>query len=502
MIPNLDQVNRELARRHLLDFTLWTKPNYKVNWHHELLCKKLDDFVDGKISRLMVFMPPRHGKSELGSRRLPAFILGKNPDAEIISCSYSADLASRMNRDVQRIIDSNEYQSLFPETTLKFKGSKVDSKSSYVRNAEMFEIVGHRGSYRAAGVGGGITGMGAKYAIIDDPIKNMDDANSPRIRDSIWDWYTSTLYTRLEGDIDNDDKKGHDANILVILTRWHDDDLAGHLLARAKSDPAADQWEILELPAIKEHNNNPDDIREIGETLWPAKYPIERMTKIKASVGSRVWASLYQQNPTPGEGTIFKGKDIRFYFELPKTRPDSKLISCDLAFKDTTTSDFVVMSVYGKWGSQVYLIDKIRKRMDFPKTLEEFELLVNKHPDAPIKLVEEKANGAALISMLKKKIPGIVPVIPKESKIARAHAVSPFYEAGNILYPHESIAPWIGDHIVEMTGFPFFKNDDSVDAETQAVNRLLMGMADEWTSEDETNYNENETMIDIQQMEW
>ena len=500
-IPSLDQIDRELAQRHLLDFTLQTKKNYKVNWHHRILCEKLDKFAKGEIPRLMVFMPPRHGKSELGSRRLPAFILGQNPDAEIIACSYSSSLAEKMNRDVQRIIDTPEYKNIFPETSLNKKNVKTDAKGSYIRNSSEFEVVGKEGGYRCAGVGGPVTGTGADFAIIDDPIKNMEEANSERIRENVWDWYTSTLYTRLEGDIEEDGKESeNEASILVILTRWHQDDLAGRLLEAAKNNPDADQWEILELPAIKQNEGNENDPREIGEALWPGKYPIKRLKKIKASVGSKVWSSLYQQEPTPGEGAIFQKSWLQYWTQLPDARPELKLISCDLTFKDTKTADFVVMSVYAKYGANVYLLDQIRERMDFVQTLATFKELVNKHDDAPVKLVEEKANGAALIAMLNQEIPGIVPVVPKESKSARAHAVAPFYESKNVFYPHPTIAPWVLEHEAEMTSFPFGRNDDRVDAETQAMQRFYQGQADSWTEDVGSNYNESSTFIS--NMDW
>ena len=503
MIPNPKQITIELAKRHLLDFTLHTKANYKTAWHNEKLCAVLDDFADGKIPRLMVFMPPRHGKSELGSRRLPAFLLGRNPDAEVIACSYSSGLAEKMNRDVQRIIDTPEYREVFPETTLNTKNVKTDAKGSFIRNSTEFEIVRKDGGgYRCAGVGGGITGTGGDYIILDDPIKNMEEANSQTIRDKVWDWYTSTLYTRLEGDVEDEGKESqNEASILVILTRWHEDDIAGRLLEKAAADPKADQWEVFEFPAIKEDSTNDHDTREIGEALWPGKYPIKRLEKIKASVGSKVWSSLYQQQPTPGEGAIFLRQWLKSYLRLPETRCDLKLISCDLTFKDTKTADFVVMSVYARYGADIFLIDKVKKRMSFTETLEQFKAIVAKHSDAPIKLVEEKANGAALISMLSKSIPGIVPVIPKESKTARAHAVTPYYESGNVYYPDESICSWVGDHIVEMTSFPFGRNDDSVDAETQAVSRLMIGQADAWTTDENDGYNStNDNLIDS--MEW
>ena len=316
-LPSLDQVDRELAQRHLLDFTTTTKKNFRTNWHHERICDKLDAFARGEIPRLMIFMPPRHGKSELASRRLPAFLLGNNPDKQVISASYSSGLAEKMNRDVQRIIDSPEYKQIFPHVQLPRPGDRTR-----VRNNQEFELVGRLGAYRCAGVGGPITGTGGDFIILDDPIKNMDEANSPTMREKVWDWYTSTLYTRLEGEIADDGQESQsDGAICVIITRWHEDDIAGRLLEKAKTDPDADQWEIVEFPAIRNDMNNEDDPREIGQALWPQKYPIRRLKKIKASVGSKVWESLYQQNPLPGDTAIFKKSDMKFYTRFPEGRP-------------------------------------------------------------------------------------------------------------------------------------------------------------------------------------
>lgn len=488
MIPTLKEVEIELAQRHLLDFTTQTKKNFKTSWHHRRICDKLDAFSQGKIPRLMIFMPPRHGKSELGSRRLPAFLLGQNPDKEVISASYSSGLAEKMNRDVQRVMDSPEYKEVFPGTIIPKKGDH-----SRVRNATEFEIVGKRGGYRCAGVGGPITGTGGDFIIVDDPIKNMEEANSQTIRDKVWDWYTSTLYTRLEGEIaDEGEESESDGAICLILTRWHEDDLAGRLLEKAKSDPNADQWEIVEFPAIRDDMNNEDDPREIGEALWPQKYPLKRLSKIKASVGSKVWASLYQQSPMPGDSAIFKRSLMKFYKTLPQGRPTLKVISADLTFKNTTNADFVVFGCYELWGADTYLIDQVREKMDFKDSLKSFVKFCKKHPDAHVRLIEDKANGPALISILNSKIPGLIPIEPKGGKIARANAVSPFYESGNVYYPDESIAPWIGDHITEMTSFPFGKNDDRVDSETQALARFYIGRADEWTLDEDEIYNDGE----------
>jgi hypothetical protein len=271
-------------------------PGYQVNWHHAIVAEHLDRWVRGDIRRLMLFMPPRNGKSELVSRRLPAYILGRDPEAQIIACSYGADLASALNRNVQRIIDNPAYARVFPDTRLNSSNVRAAAQESYLRNSDTFEVVGHQGTYVSAGVGGAITGKGFQYGIVDDPIKNRDEADSPTYRAKVYDWYTSTFYTRQEGD---------DARILLTVTRWHEDDLAGRLLALADADPAADRWEVLSFPAIAE-GPNPHDPREPGDPLWPAKYPLTRLASMRATMGARDWTALYQQRPAPSEGAMFR----------------------------------------------------------------------------------------------------------------------------------------------------------------------------------------------------
>ncbi len=194
---------KEKARRELLPFILWTKPDYKAGWFHHAVCEKLGQFLqdvlDEKSPRLMLQAPPRHGKSEIVSRRFPAYAFGRNPDLSMIATSYSNDLASAMNRDVQRVIDSEEYGQLFPDTTLSGAAVRtVTAKGAYLRNSDNFEIVNHRGGYKSAGVGTGVTGRGGRILLIDDPVKDAQEAYSQTTRDSVWDWYTSTLYTRCE----------------------------------------------------------------------------------------------------------------------------------------------------------------------------------------------------------------------------------------------------------------------------------------------------------------
>lgn len=452
-LPNLKEIKKEKARRRLIDFTTYTYPDFSANWHHERLCDALDKMVSGEIKRLMVFMPPRHGKSELGSRRLPAYILGKNPEAEIIATSYSADLANDMNRDVQKIMDSDEYREVFPESQLPTRRD-----TGYSRKADMFEIVNHSGAYKSAGVEGGITGRGMDFGIIDDPFKNRKEAESKTTRDSVWNWYTSTFYTRLE--------KG--ASILIILTRWHEDDLAGRLLKLAEEDPEADQWTVINYPAVAEEPIHESDPREIGEPLWEGKYDLEALKKIKIAVGSYEWSALYQQRPSPAEGNIVNRNWWQYYKKAPD-RFDEVIQSWDCTFKESTDSDFVVGQVWGRIGADKYLLDQVRGRMDFPATIRAVRSLSAKWPAARAKLIEDKANGPAVIQSLKHEIAGLIPVNPEGGKVARAYAASPEIQAGNVYIPDPSIAPWIHDYVEEWAAFPNGTNDDTVDSTTQAI---------------------------------
>jgi predicted phage terminase large subunit-like protein len=443
---------REKARSGLLAFTRYTFPDFEINWHHRELCRVLNRFARGEIPRLIICAPPRHGKSQLVSRHLPAFILGQNPNARIIATSYGADLASMMNRDVQRIIDSPSYQELFPATKL-------------------FEIVGHRGMYRSAGVGGAITGMGGSHILVDDPLKSQKEADSPTFRNTLWDWYKSTLYTRLE-------KNG---SVLVTVTRWHEDDLVGRLLDLARNDPSADQWVVVSLPALAEGGGAGGafaDPRPLGEPLWPNKYSAVRLAGLKASVGSRAWASLYQQRPAPEDGMIIKREWWRFWQTLPASI-EITIQSWDLTFTKSDTSDFVVGVVFGRSGANLYLLDMVRGRLTFTETVAAIKNLSRKWPGADAKYVEEAANGFALIDSLRAEVPGLIAVRPTGSKVARANAVSPRIEAGNVWLPDPKSAPWVNDVVEEWASFPAGAHDDIVDAMTQAITRLA-NMATDW----------------------
>ncbi|MDR2075719.1 MAG: phage terminase large subunit [Desulfovibrio sp.] len=454
-----------LARESFYAFVLQTMPGYRMGWVHEEICRGLDAFLEdvraGASPRLMITMPPRHGKSELASRRFPAYAFGRRPDLGIISTSYSADLSSRMNRDVQRIMDGEAYPELFPGVTLSGKNIRAVASGNYLRNSDIFEIVGHGGSYRSAGVGGGITGMGGDILIIDDPIKDRAEADSPTIRAKVWDWYTSTLYTRL----------APGGGILLIQTRWHMDDLAGRLL-EAERAGEGDAWRCLDFPAIAERD---EEHRLTGEALHPERYPLERLLAIRQTLGLRDWEALYQQHPAPDGGAVFRKEWLRYW--LPKDLPerfDKLLISWDMAFKDSEDSDFVVGQVWGREDARHFLLDQVRGRLGFTATMRAFRVLSDKWPLALEKLVEDKANGPAVIDSLKHTVAGIIPVEPDGSKTARAHAVTPLFEAGNVYIPHPQACPWTGEYEAELLQFPAAAHDDQVDATTQALRRFSL----------------------------
>lgn len=459
----VSRIERELLRRsatkHLDSFILYTYADYQMGWVHKEICDTLDQFLRDveaqKSPRLIVCQPPRSGKSEIVSRRFPAYALGKNPDLQIIATSYSSDLVSRFNRDVQRIIDDDIYREIFPSTTLNGRNVKTDTRASYIRTSDLFEVVGHKGSYRSTGVGGGITGQGADILIIDDPIKDRAEANSPTIREKLWDWYTSTAYTRLSPG----------GGVIVMATRWHTDDLIGRLIQKMQ-EGSGDDFNVITYPAIAEHD---EPHRKTGEALHPERYDLEQLNAIRQTIGPQDWSALYQQRPVPEGGAVFKIDAFKRWnsTNLPPAF-DQILGSWDMTFKDSKSSDYVVGQVWGRKGVDLYLLDLFRGQWDFTKTLEMFALMTAKYPRTHRWLIEDKANGSAIISVLKKQIHGITPITPTESKLERAYAVTPLIEAGNVYIPES--ATWLANFEDELLNFPAGAHDDQVDSMTQALN--------------------------------
>lgn len=455
---------RELKRRaasiSLANFTTYTYPGYQLGWFHATVCEALDKFlqdvVNKKSPRLILCAPPRSGKSEIVSRRFPAYLLGRYPELSFIGTSYSSDLAGAFAKDVQRIMEDEPFREVFPEVRIPGKGVQG---AGFVRQADRFEVIAHKGSYYSVGVGGSLTGRGADVLVVDDPVSNMQDAMSRRVRDSTWDWYTSTAYTRL----------APGGGLIVMATRWHCDDLIGRLLESQES--GGEKWQVIDFPAIAEHD---EEHRKAGEALHPERFSLESLNRIRTSVGERVWASLYQQRPVPDGGGMFRQEWIHFW--KPEDIPehfDSIIMSWDMTFKQTATSDFVVGQVWGRRKANFYLLDQVRDRMDFVRTKKAFLDLSERWPKVLRKLVEDKANGPAIISALKETVPGIVPITPTESKEARASSVTPLWEAGNVFLPPPEAYPWVKrDFVPELLSFPGGAHDDQIDSMTMALSDL------------------------------
>lgn len=439
------QARNELARRSYRDYIERVHHGvYRHFRHTELICEALQPIADGAQKYMIVEMPPRHSKSMTITESFPSYFLGKNPGKRVIATAYSDELARKFGR-----FNRNKLAEWGP---LLF-GIDIDQAKSASNN---WNILGSRGGMVATGIGGSITGEGADLLVIDDPIKNAEEANSATMREKVWSEWESTLSTRLH----------NGGSVIVVMTRWHEDDLVGRLLERSPHE-----WERLRLPAIAEDD---DDLleREIGEALCPELgYTTEWAALKKREVGSTVWASLYQQRPAPAEGAIFNRGWWKYYRQAP-SRFEEILQSWDLAFKGTDGSDYVVGQVWGRVGADKYLLDQVRDRMDFPSTLQAFRSLSAKWPRARAKLVEDKANGPAVIATLKREIPGIIAVEPEGGKVVRAQAVTADIEAGNVYIPEPARASWVHDYVEEFAAFPNGKNDDQVDATTQALNRI------------------------------
>lgn len=336
----MDERARRRARRSLFDFALYlAPPGYQFGWHHALLYRHLDDFAQGRRKRLIVQMPPGHGKSEGASRNLPAYLFGQNPDARIIACSYTMDLAAEMSRDVQLIMDRPEYAAVFPKTRIAGPGVRTGFMGAR-RTAEIFDVVGRRGRYKCAGVGGGIAGWRLDFGIIDDPVKDRQAANSPVQREALWRWFAGVFSTR----------QAKDAGIVLVTTRWHTDDLAGRLIARMESGEG-EPWDVLSLPAPAEGDLHPDDPREEGEPLWPWFKDREALDKQKA-LDPFDFAALYQQKPR-NEGNVewpeefFTGPGF-WFDDWPAWLP-LKVMALDPSMGvDGKAGDYQALILYGR----------------------------------------------------------------------------------------------------------------------------------------------------------
>jgi len=415
--------------------------------------------AEGTLDRVMISCPPQEGKSQRISRRFPLWTLLRNPDARIALASYEHGMARRWGRAVRNDIAAH------PELGLKLR---TDTMA-----AHEWQLDGHEGGMYCVGIEGALTGRPVDLLIIDDPVKGPKEASSPTYRDMAWDFWESVASTRLSPG----------APAVVVMTRWHEDDLVGRLL---REEP--DNWTVLNIPALAEHRpeyGESDPLgREPGQYMTSARRRTPaQWRKIQHDRGARVWASLYQGRPSPGEGLVFR-RDWWRRYDIPVWISDDGvntalgfdevIQSWDMAFKDTDGADYVVGQVWGRRGETAWLLDQVRGRMSFVDTCMKVRTLSARWPQASAKLIEDKANGTAVINQLSSIVAGMIPISPHESKVARASAISPFVEAGNVYLPAPEVAPWADDVIEEAAAFPMSTHDDQVDALSQALNRILL----------------------------
>lgn len=440
MVADRESVILEYGRRHPTFFARLMRRNYQTAEMHWRIGKALQRVEAGEIDRLMIFCPPRHGKSTITSLAFPAWYLGRNPDKRIIAASYGDALARGFGRGARNLIGLPLYQRLFPGI-----GVARDSAA-----ADAWSLVGRDGGYVATSVGGAITGLGADVLIIDDPIKGREEADSQVIRDKTWAWYTDDAYTRLE----------HGGSIVVIQTRWHEDDLAGRLLA--EQEAGGDQWTVLSLPALS----------DAGEPLWPEKYDEQALERIKQSVSARTFSALYQQRPAPAEGGLFKAVWFKRRYELlPEDRPRWIVVQAiDTAYREGVANDYSAIGTWATDGISYYLLDQWRGRVDFPSLVAEAEQRYWRWKPR-IVLIEDAVNGLPLIQSLKRN--SAVPVLAvkaKGSKEARADAITPLFESDRVVLPQHAL--WLSDWISEHLSFPQGTHDDQVDTTSMALGWL------------------------------
>ena len=440
---------RVLSRKRLLPFVERLNSDYHAGWVHKDVCKRLEQFsqdvVDRKSPRLMLFMPPRHGKSTLASITFPAWHLGRNPKHEFISCSYSGSLAMAFSRKVRHLLREPLYKNVFTD-------AKLDPTSQSVESW----LTTKGGGYVAAGVGGGITGKGAHVFVIDDPVKNREDAESDFNRDLVWDWYTSTAYTRL----------APGGGMLVILTRWHDDDLAGRLL-RATAE-GADEWEVVKYPALAEKE---EEFRETGEALHPERYNLDALTKIQKAIGPRDWSALYQQNPVSDEGEYFTRSMIQ-YFDFKEVDFERMKFYCawDLAIGQRDRNDYSVGMVIGvDEYERLHVVDVVRGRYDGFELVERILDLYEKWKPLAVGIEKghiEMAIGPFLEKRVQERRLYEAYFYPlktgRRDKEARARAIQGRMQQGMVFFPKDPV--WSGPLVAELLRFPNGTHDDQVDS--------------------------------------
>jgi len=442
---------KKIQNKAKLDFLSFVKcvwPDFVEGSHHRHIADKFNKLATGEINRLIINMPPRHTKSEFASYLLPAWMVGRDPKLKIIQATHTAELAIRFGRKAKNLIDSEDYTKIF-KTRLQ-----EDSKA-----AGRWET-SDGGEYFAAGVGGAITGRGADLLIIDDP-HSEQDAMSKTALESAYEWYTSGPRQRLQPG----------GKIVLVMTRWSTKDLTG-MLIKNQSEAKADQWHVVEFPAIMDHGSRP-------KPVWPEYWKLDELEKVQATLPTAKWNAQWMQNPTAEEGAILKREWWRIYDDEEIPQLQHVIQSYDTAFLKKETADYSAITTWGIFypdedsGANLILLDAIKGRYEFPElrrlALEQYDYW---KPETVI--IEAKASGLPLTYELRQMDIPVVNFSPSKGndKHARVNAVAPLFESGMIWCPQQKFAEEV---VEECASFPYGDHDDLVDSTTQAIMRFRQG---------------------------
>ena len=459
-----DAEQKEDAREYFMNFVRMAWPAFIGGRHHGIMAKAFERVASGELKRLIINMPPRHTKSEFASYLLPAWFLGRYPEKKIIQTAHTAELSVGFGRKVRNLVDSSDYKKIFPSIALR-ADSKAAGRWSTNKGGEYFAI----------GVGGAVTGKGADLLIIDDP-HSEQEARSPdgSVFDPVYEWYTSGPRQRLQPG----------GAIVIVMTRWHQRDLAGQILKASQQRDGSDEWEVIQLPAILPS----------GNSLWPEFWPKPELEKLKAELPASKWSAQYQQDPTAEENAIIKREWWRKWEEKQPPPCEFIIQSWDTAFLKTERADYSACTTWGVFypdedeggNANIILLDAFKDRMEFPelksvamKTYNEWE------PDACI--VEAKAAGMPLIFELRQMGMPIGEFTPSRGndKIARVNAVSDLFASGVVWTPQTS---WAEEVMEEFASFPVGEHDDLVDSSTQALLRFRQGGFIRMSSDDDEDF--------------
>ena len=444
----LAQLQRnEACQNHFLPFVKAMWPEFITGKHHKIISQKLERVANGELKRLIINMPPRHTKSEFASFLFPAWMMGRNPRMKIIQATHTTELAVNFGRKTKNLIDSDDYKEVFPNVKLA-----ADSKASGRWDTS------NGGMYYAVGVGSNLAGRGGDLVIIDDP-HSEQTAMSNNGFDDAWEWYTGGPRQRLQPG----------GSIVLVQTRWSEKDMTGQLLRSMAKDPLADQWEIVELPALFE-----DD-----KPCWPEYWSYDDLSAVRASIPPSKWNAQYQQNPTGDENAIIRREWWKKWERKVVPNLQYVIQSYDTAFSKRETSDFSAITTWGVFYPEesgtpgLILLDSQKGRWDFPE-LKEVALDQYKYWDPDTVIVEAKASGMPLTHELRNMGIPVVNFTPSKGndKVTRVHSVSPLFEAGMFWAPDEAFADEL---IEEVAAFPNGEYDDLVDSMTQALMRYRQG---------------------------